>query len=59
MSQRIRERLYGDEYTASAERLRKAHQTGEYIDQFTTIPPEDAKVTLDRLPKCMQRKENE
>lgn len=52
MSQRIRDRLQGDEYIASAERLRKAHQTGEYIDQFTTIPLEDAKVTLERVPKC-------
>lgn len=59
MSQRIIDRLYGDEYIASGERIFKAHQTGEFIDQFTTIPQENPKVTLERLPKCIEDKENE
>ena len=49
MTQRIRERLTGDNET-----LVRAYRTGEYTDQFTTRPQEDPKVTLERLPKCMQ-----
>lgn len=56
MTQRIQDRL--NSVTGDDEILVRAYNTGEYIDQFTTIPPEDAKVTLERLPKCMQRKED-
>jgi len=51
MTQRIRDRLNGD---TDNEILVRAFRTGEYIDQFTTQPPEETKTTLDRLPKCMR-----
>lgn len=57
MSQRIRERLTDkDNIDSRGERFRRAHQTGEYIDEFTTIPKEPWRVTLARLPKCLQKK---
>lgn len=60
MSLRIRDRLTDkDTIEARMERLRKAHQTGEYVDEFTTIPPEPWQVTLLRLPKCMRKKDNQ
>ena len=58
MTQRIRDRLNGE--TPDHEILVRAYRTGEYIDQFTTdrATPEETKATLDRLPKCMQKKVN-
>ena len=52
MTQRIRDRLNGE----TQEILVRAYRTGEYIDQFTT---HETKATLDRLPKCMRKKEDE
>lgn len=57
MTQRIHDRLnngYDNEI------LVRAIRTGEYVDQFTTdrATPEETKATLERLPKCMQRKAN-
>ena len=59
MTQRTHDRLHGEFYLDN-EILVKAIRTGEYIDQFTTdcATPEETKATLDRLPKCMQRKVN-
>ena len=57
MSQRIRDRLHNrDTIESRGERFRKAHQTGEFVDEFTTVEPEPWQVTLARLPKCMQKK---
>jgi len=47
-----------------AERLQQAHQTGEFVDEFTTtISPENMKQaaldTLGRLPKCLTRDQND
>ncbi len=42
-----------------AERLRQAHKTGEYIDQFTTVP--DNRTTeqvFSQLPACLMRDRN-
>ena len=39
MSERIRERLHDqDNITSRGERFRRSYQTGEYIDEHTTIP---------------------
>ncbi len=58
MTQRIHDRL-NDGF--DNELLVKALRTGEYTDQFTLhyATPEETKATLDRLPKCMQRKEDD
>jgi len=55
MSQRIHDRL-SDGF--ANEILVRAIRIGKYVDQFTTdrATPEETKATLDRLPKCMQRK---
>ena len=58
MNQRIRDRLndgFDNEILVSAIR------TGKYVDQFTLhcATPEETKATLNRLPKCMQRKEDD
>ena len=57
-AQRERERLQGD--TLDDEILVRAYRTGEYVDQFTTTraTPEEIQATLDRLPKCMQKRES-
>jgi hypothetical protein len=34
MTQRIEDRLHGDEYIASGERFRRSHQAGEWLDDF-------------------------
>ena len=52
MNPRIRDKLNGE----NNEVLVRAFRKGEFIDQFTTLPPEDPKVTLQRLPKCMQNR---
>ena len=56
MNPRIRDRLNGD----NNEVLVRAFRTGEYIDQFTTYraTPEETKATLERLPKCIEDKED-
>lgn len=58
MTQRTHDRL-NDGF--DNEILVKAIRTGEYIDQFTAdrATPEETKATLERVPKCMQRKTNE
>lgn len=60
MTQRIHDRLTGegDNLGLDNEILVRAIRTGEYIDQFTThcATPEETQATLDRLPKCMQKK---
>lgn len=60
MNQRIHDRLKG-EFNLDNEILVRAIRTGEYVDQFTTdrATPEEAKATLERLPKCMQRGKRE
>ncbi len=60
MTQRIQDRLNG-EFNLDNEILVRAIRTGEYLDQFTTdhATPGETKATLDRLPKCMQRRNNE
>ena len=60
MTQRIHDRLNG-EFSLDNELLVKAIRTGEYIDQFTThrVTPEETQTTLDRLPKCMRKKEDD
>ncbi len=57
MTQRIHDRL-NDGF--DNELLVKALRTGEYTDQFTTdrATPEETQATLDRLPKCMRKKED-
>ena len=53
MSQRTRENLSENRIDERIERFRKAQQTGEYIDQFTTA--KDNRTTdeiLSRVPKC-------
>ena len=58
MTQRIRDLLHDrDTIESRMERLRKAHQTGEYVDQFTTVPLEPWQATLARKPKCLQKKD--
>lgn len=58
MTQRIRDRLEGN--TLDDEILVRAYRTGEFTDQFTTVPPENTKAILNRLPKFMpRRKEDE
>ena len=58
MTQRIRDRLHDRNTIESRmERLRKAHQTGVYTDEFTTVPLEPYQVTLARLPKFLQKKD--
>ena len=59
MTQRIHDRLNG-EFALDNEILVRAIRIGEYVDQFTTdhATPEETKATLDRRPKCMQRKAN-
>lgn len=57
MTQRIHDRLnngFDNEISV------RAIRTGKYIDQFTTerATPEEIHATLDRLPKCMRKKEN-
>lgn len=55
---RILDRLQRkDTIDSRMERLRKAYQTGEYVDEFTTVEPEPYRVTLARLPKCMRKKD--
>ena len=57
MSQRIRDNLHRkDTIESRMERFRKSCQTGEYIDEFTTVEPEPYQVTLARLPKCLQKR---
>ncbi len=58
MTQRIHDRL-NDGF--DKEILVKAIRTGKYTDQFTTdrATPEETQATLDRLPKCMRKKEDE
>ncbi len=60
MTQRIHDRLNG-EFSLDNEILVRAISTGKYIDQFTSdqATPEETKATLDRIPKCMQGKDNE
>lgn len=60
MTQRIHDRLKG-EFCLDNEILVRAIRTGKYIDQFTTdcATPEETKATLERLPKCVQRKAND
>ncbi len=60
MTQRIHDRLNG-EFGLDNEILVKALHTGEYTDQFTThcATPEETQATLDRLPLCMRKKEDE
>lgn len=59
MTQRIHDRLNG-EFALDNEILVSAFRTGKYIDQFTIhrATLEETKATLDRLPKCMQKKIN-
>ena len=59
MTQRNHDRLNGE--TQDHEILVRAYRTGEYIDQFTThyATPEETKTTLDRLPKCIEEKEDD
>ncbi len=58
MTQRIHDRS-NDGF--ENELLVQAIRTGEYTDQFTThcATPEENQATLDRLPKCMRKKEDE
>lgn len=58
MSQRIRENLTDkDTITARGERFRKAHQTGEYIDEHTTIMPvPHRRKTADELRRDFMRR---
>jgi hypothetical protein len=58
MTQRIHDRL-NDGF--DNEILVNAIRTGKFVDQFTTdcATPEETKATLERLPKCMQKKQNE
>ncbi len=60
MTQRIHDRLNG-EFGLDNEILVKAIRTGEYTDQFTKhhATPEETQATLDRLPKCMRKKEDD
>ncbi|MCK5016917.1 MAG: hypothetical protein KAS32_07575 [Candidatus Peribacteraceae bacterium] len=59
-TQRIHDRLHND-LNLDNEILVRAIRTGEYTDQFTTdrATPEETQATLDRLPKCMRKKEDE
>lgn len=58
MTQRNHDRLKGE--TPDNEILVRAIRIGKYIDQFTTehTTPEQAKATLERLPKFMQGDHN-
>ena len=60
MTQRIHDRLNG-EFGLDNEILVRAIRTGKYVDQFTTdrVTPEETKATLDRVPKCMQKEEDD
>lgn len=56
MSLRIQENLEGKNYDADEYVRRMTRLTGEYIDQFTTVPdrrtPEEV---LSRKPKCCEQ----
>ena len=54
MTQRIRERLSNDGIDNAIDCHRESVKRGEFIDMFTTVEPEDYRITLARLPKCMQ-----
>ena len=54
MSQRTEERIFGQAGIDSAERLRRAYQTGEYIDEHTTVTDKrTSKEVLSREAKCV------
>lgn len=56
MSQRIREKLDGSLNNIQDYKDWKRRQTGEYVDQFTTVP--DNRTTeeiLSQKPKCVMR----
>lgn len=60
MSQRINENLSRHNNAANDYVRRKSRQTGEYTDQFTTVPDNrTAEEVLSRLPKCCQQKEQD
>ena len=60
MSQRIRENLRRQNDAAKEYVRDKTYQTGEYIDQFTTVlDNRTAAEILSRLPKCCQQKRKE
>ena len=53
MSLRIREHLNGHNANADEYVREMTERTGEYIDQFTTVPdPRTTDEILDRVPKC-------
>lgn len=57
MSQRIKENLSRHNNAANEYVRTKSRQTGEYIDQFTTVTDNlTAEEVLSRLPKCCQQK---
>ena len=57
MSQRIRENLSGYNEPSHNYVRTKTEQTGEYIDQFTTVEVNRTNIdeVLSRLPKCLQK----
>lgn len=60
MTQRIRENLSRHNNAANDYKRLMSRQTGEYIDQFTTVDDNrTAEEVLSRLPKCRQQKEQD
>jgi hypothetical protein len=57
MSERIRENLSSRRNAARDYKILRTQQTGEYIDQFTTVPDSrTVEEVLSRRPKCCQQK---
>ena len=58
MSQRIRENLNRKNNAAKDYKRRMLKETGEYIDQFTTVlDNRTAAEILSRLPKCCKKQQ--